>query len=46
VGAALAPSSLCDDHHKKALFSTELRKKTDRTDHNVIAVTDSLSVPP
>src|SRR5262245_44929403 len=27
VGAALAPSSLCDDHHKKALFSTELRKK-------------------
>ena len=44
--AALTPSSLCDDHHIKALFGTELRKKTDRTDQNVIAVTDSISVPP
>jgi hypothetical protein len=26
-GAALVLSSLCDDHHEKALFSTELRKK-------------------
>jgi hypothetical protein len=25
--AALVLSSLCDDHHEKALFSTELRKK-------------------
>src|SRR5262245_24954820 len=27
VGATLAPRSLCDGHHKKALFIAELRKK-------------------
>ena len=27
VGAALALRSLCDGHHKKALFIAELRKK-------------------